>query len=336
MTTSSAGNLTDQFGRSMSYLRVSVTDRCNFKCIYCLPSDGISMMDRQDILSFEEIERVVRAVVPLGIQKVRLTGGEPLVRKGLCDLVSSLNQIEGIKELCLTTNGSMLSEYAPKLKAAGLASVNISLDTLNAQRFSELTLTPLLQNVLDGIDAAKDVGLRVKINVVPLKGTSLYEVLDLIYFAQKRGIEIRFIEFMPLCGGGWSPDKVLPIPQLRAWVQEHFVLEPLPRGSEVAESYKIEGSQGRVGFIASLSEPFCSDCNRLRLSSNGKIRPCLFSTTEYDLLKKLREGCGDEEIQNIFRWGSWNKPEGHQYRALKPKSVKEPKLKTALIRSIGG
>jgi len=328
--------LMDQFGRTKSYLRVSVTDRCNFKCIYCLPANGIDMMKRQDILSFEEIEQIVRAVVPLGIRKVRLTGGEPLVRKGICDLVAMLKKIQGIEELCLTTNGSMLKELAPKLKSAGLSSINISLDTLNARRFEEITLTPLFEKVLDGIEAALNEGFKVKVNVVPLKGTSLNEVLDLVRFAIKHELEVRFIEFMPLCGAGWSPEKVLPIPQLRSWVQEHFVLEPLERKNEVAESYCIQGTKGRVGFIASLSEPFCSSCTRLRLSSNGKIRPCLFSTTEFDLLKKLREGATTEEIQNIFKWSAWNKPEGHPYRALKPKSSSDPLPKTAMIRSIGG
>jgi len=336
MFKSKSRKLTDQFGRDKTYLRISVTDQCNFKCIYCMPSEGIQMLERQDILSFEEIEQVVRAVVPLGIKKVRLTGGEPLVRKGICDLVASLKQIEGLDELCLTTNGSLLSQLAPKLKAAGLSSINISLDTLNAKRFSELTLSPLFEQVLNGIQAALSEGFKIKVNVVPLKGTSIAEVLELVRFAVKHQLEIRFIEFMPLCGGGWSPEKVLPIPQLRAWVQEHFALEPLPRNHEVAESYRIKGTKGRVGFIASLSEPFCSSCTRLRLSSTGKIRPCLFSTMEFDLLKKLRDGGTTEEIQNLFLWGTWNKPEGHPYRGLKPKTNKGRRSKTALIRSIGG
>lgn len=324
----------------MEYLRVSVTDRCNFKCVYCMPNNGIEMMERSDILSFEEIETVVRAVVPLGIEKVRLTGGEPLLRQGLPKLIESLNQIEGLKEVNLTTNGSLLSNFVPKLKKAGLKSINISLDTLNAKRFEQLTLTPLLARVLEGIKLSLDAGLKVKINVVPLKGTSLPETLQLVEFAAENNIEVRFIEFMPLCGNNWGPDKVLPIPQLRAWVQEHFLLTPLTRGKEVAQSYSIEGSEGRVGFIASLSEPFCSDCNRLRLSSNGKVRPCLFSSLEFDLLEELRKGASEEEIKNIFKWAAWNKPEGHPYQSHKTKKENKETKKNFVdpvyIRSIGG
>ncbi len=329
--------LVDRYGRSKTYLRVSVTDRCNFKCVYCLPEGGIEKFERADILSFEEIERVVRAVVPTGIAKVRLTGGEPLLRKGVPELVAALKKIDGLTQVSLTTNGSLLSKFAKELKQAGLDSINISLDTLNPERFQAITQTPFYTQTKNGIEAALSEGFSVKINVVPLQGTTIQEVLDLVRFAIEQQLEIRFIEFMPLCGSGWSPEKVLPIPTVRAWVQEHFDLISLPRGREVAESYCVRGTQGRVGFIASLSEPFCSTCNRLRLSSNGKIRPCLFSTLEFDLLKKLREGASTEEIQNIFLWGAWNKPEGHPYRKMKLAKVREKNLEErALIRNIGG
>ena len=327
--------LADRYGRTKTYLRVSVTDRCNFKCVYCLPEGGIQKFERADLLSFEEIEQVVRAVVPIGIAKVRLTGGEPLLRKGVPELVAALKKIDGLEQVSLTTNGALLAQFAKELKRAGLDSINISLDTLNPERFAQITQTPFYTQTKKGIEAALAERFPVKINVVPLQGMMLQEVLDLVRFAIEHDLEIRFIEFMPLCGNGWSPEKVLPIPTVRAWVEEHFDLAPLPRGREVAESYALVGTQARVGFIASLSEPFCSTCNRLRLSSNGKIRPCLFSTLEFDLLKKLREGASTEEIQNIFLWGAWNKPEGHPYRGMKIAKVRK-KEETALIRNIGG
>lgn len=329
--------LMDRYGRTKTYLRVSVTDRCNFRCVYCLPEEGIGKFQRNEILSFEEIERVVGAVVPIGIEKVRLTGGEPLLRNGLPELIAALKKINLLKEVSLTTNGSLLAQFSADLKKAGLDSVNISLDTLNAERFEKITQAPFFKQTLQGIEAALSEGFPVKLNVVPLKGISVEEVLELIDFAIEHCLEIRFIEFMPLCGSNWSPEKVVPISLLRAWVEEHYELIALERGRDVAESYSITGTQAKVGFIASLSEPFCSTCNRLRLTSNGKIRPCLFSTLEFDLLKKIREGATTEEIQNIFLWGAWNKPEGHPFRKMKITSALE-KEKTggALIRNIGG
>lgn len=326
--------LMDSFGRRMEYLRVSVTDRCNFRCVYCVPSENFQLVRRQELLSFEEICRVVRAVAPLGIRKVRLTGGEPLLRRDIDELVATLRRIPGIEKIALTTNGSLLAGMASRLKKAGLDAVNVSLDTLNARRFEEITLTPLLEQVRAGIDRALEAGLKLKVNVVALRGTSLDEVLEAVRLAARLQIEVRFIEFMPLCGKRWTPEKMLPIPQLRAWVEEHFSLEPMPRGSDAAETYKLVGSGGRVGFIASLSEPFCADCSRLRLSASGKIRPCLFSTMEFDLLKKLREGASDVEIQELFRQATWSKPEGHPYRQAG--SRVSTAAKTALIRNIGG
>ncbi len=302
-----------------------------------MPEGGIEKFQRDDILSFEEIEKIVCSVIPIGIEKVRLTGGEPLLRQGLPELVASLKKIDQLQQVSLTTNGALLAKYSDQLKQAGLDSINISLDTLNPERFERITQTPFFLQTMEGIEAALAAGFPLKINVVPLKGTTLEDVLDLIQFAIQHQIEIRFIEFMPLCGSGWSPEKVLPIPMIRSWVEEHFDLQSIERGREVAESYKIAGTQAQVGFIASLSEPFCSTCNRLRLSSNGKIRPCLFSTLEFDLLKKLRDGASTEEIQNIFLWGAWNKPEGHPYRKMKiPSSEKTSSSEGALIRNIGG
>lgn len=329
-------SLIDSFERRMDTLRISVTDRCNFRCVYCDPAKNYRPVAREALLSFEEITRVVAAVVPLGIRRVRLTGGEPLLRQGLPDLVRRLKEVKGLEKIALTTNGSMLAAAALALKRAGLSSVNVSLDTLNARKFEAITLMPLLKRVLGGIETALACGLPVKLNVVALQGTPLEEVLDLVRFAIQIKSEVRFIEFMPLCGPSWSPERMLPIPNLKAWIEEHFELVALPRGNEPASSFQIAGTEGRVGFIASLSEPFCANCSRLRLSATGKIRPCLFSPLEFDLMKLLRGGAKTEEIRNLFRWATWNKPAGHPYRAERVKAGTAANEREDLMRSIGG
>jgi len=255
--------LVDSFGRTFNYLRVSLTDRCNFRCTYCMPPEGISLLPREDILRFEEIEKLVRIFVSLGIDRVRLTGGEPLLRKKIVSLVAALSHIEGLSEVNLTTNGTLLAPLAESFKEAGLSGINVSLDSLNRVRFKQITLRDELNEVLYGIDKAVKAGLKLKINVVALSDMTHSEFLSFCQRAFNNPIEIRFIEFMPLCGTGYKPDLVLPIGTLKKWAREAYDLIPLERGSQVAESFIIAGGKGRLGFIGSMSEPFCDSCNNL-------------------------------------------------------------------------
>lgn len=320
--------LSDRFGRVVNYLRVSVTDRCNLRCVYCMPPDGIRLFERDRILTFEEMVRFSRVAVGLGVRRIKVTGGEPLVRRGVVDFIASLRGIDGLEDLSITTNGVFLSGLAGELKRSGLDGVNVSLDSLDPERYRVITRGGDLGKVIEGIDKALGEGLRVKINTVILSGLSDSEVFRLIEFGRVRGIEVRFIEFMPLCGGGWRRDAFIPLLDIRRRIEERYRLFPL-KSEGVASRYGIEGG-GVIGFITPVSEPFCSGCSRLRLTARGTLRPCLFSSLEVDIFGLLRGGASDGEIGEAIRRVVYMKPRWNPVLS----GVEDPKK--VFIRNIGG
>ena len=322
----------DSFGRNIDYLRISLTDRCNLRCVYCMPEEGIEQRTHDEILSFEEIERMVRVAAKLGIRHVRFTGGEPLVRKGMTGLVRACTQIEGIEDVALTTNGILLPAFADELKDAGLSRVNISLDTLDADTYRTMTRCGNLEDALAGVDAALAVGFDpVKLNTVVIR--SMHQ--DLAAFAaltKDRPLHVRFIEYMPLgssCSAElarWDASEVIGLPEMidtlstaceAAGLGKPYPLETgddaIPLGWGPARSWKLPGAQGTIGFITSVSDHFCASCNRLRLTADGKLRLCLFSDQEIDLRETLRHG-SNEELEALFRQALAQKPESHQCR----------------------
>lgn len=301
--------------RKIDYIRISITDRCNLRCIYCMPEEGIDLMKHEDLMSFEEIEYLVRSVVPLGIKKIRLTGGEPLVRLGVTDLIRKLKYIEDVEDITLTTNGILLKEMAPSLKVAGLSRVNISLDTLDEAKFKEITRCGDLNKVLDGIKKSLEVGLApVKINVVAIKGFNDDEFIRLVEFAYKNPVQVRFIELMPI---GESDDyatlKHYPIDDIKKLIEEKYNLKKTYRikTNGPAENYEIVGGKGSLGFIGALTHKFCSSCNRIRVTADGKIRPCLYKDLEYDVLGLIRKGASIKEVKVFVEEVILNKPIGH-------------------------
>jgi cyclic pyranopterin phosphate synthase len=269
----------------------------------------------------------------MGVWRLRLTGGEPLLRKDILSLVARFSSVPGIRDLALTTNGERLPESAAELKRCGLQRINVSLDSLDPRRFRELTLRDSFHRVWEGIERALAAGLEVKVNAVLLKGISEAEIEGFADLAFRHPLEVRFIEFMPLCGTGWSAEKVLPIAWVRSRLEEKYRMRPLPRGSEVAESYELEGGKGRVGFIGSLTEPFCSTCSRIRVGATGKLKLCLFSNLEYDLRPALRRGVSIKSLQEEIRAAVLRKPKGHSFRA---QAMREETPENSMIRSIGG
>ena len=301
----------DSFGRSINYLRISVTDRCNMRCLYCMPPEGVPQMPHSEILSYEEIRTVVRAAAELGIDRIRLTGGEPLVRAELPKLIRMLSQIEGIKELSLTTNGTVLKKYALELKQAGLSRVNISLDTLKPDKFRYITRLGELKTVLEGIEAAKEAGFElVKINTVVMRGMNDDEILDFAKMTYKEGCHVRFIELMPFKGAA----EFVPSIELRQYISLLDKLEPCESitGNGPATYYRLAGAKGAIGFISPLTETsFCSRCNRMRLTPDGKLRPCLLGEDEVDLKTPLRTNASMEELKSLILKTVASKPEHH-------------------------
>lgn len=304
----------DSFGRSINYLRISVTDRCNLRCIYCMPPEGVPQMPHSEILSYEEVRTVVRAAAELGINKIRLTGGEPLVRAELPKLIKMLSQIEGIQELSLTTNGTLLKKYALELKQAGLSRVNVSLDTLKADKFQYITHLGKLKDVLEGIEAAKEAGFQpVKINTVVMRGINDDEILDFAKMTYEEGWHIRFIELMPFKGVA----EFVPSVELRQHISLLGKLEPCPdsigiTGNGPAMYYRLSGATGTIGFITPLTElSFCSRCNRMRLTPDGKLRPCLLGEDEIDLKMSLRNNASMEELKRLILKAVASKLEHH-------------------------
>ncbi len=317
----------DEYSRAINYLRVSVTDRCNLRCTYCMPLEGVPWQPHSSILSFEEIETIVRAAAQLGISKVRLTGGEPLVRLGMVELVRMLACVPGVEDLAMTTNGTLLAQYAADLRQAGLMRVNVSLDTLRAERFHSITRLGRLEDALAGIAAAYEAGLQpVKVNTVVVRGVNDDEVLDLALKTVAEGWNVRFIEWMPVgenapAGVDWS-SRVVTGEEMRQTIEAHFgplVPAQASVGNGPARYYRIAGAKGTLGFITPISEHFCVHCNRLRLTADGQLRPCLLSDQEIDLRTALRQGAGVEEIKELLLEAIQSKPrEHHLTECLQP------------------
>lgn len=320
----------DGHGRTIDYLRISLTDRCNLRCIYCMPAEGVKLMSHDEILRIEEIARIARVATRIGIRSVRLTGGEPLVRLGVTDLVRDLANMPGIENISMTTNGVLLPRMADGLKEAGLSRVNISLDTLDPEQFTKITRLGSIQTTLDGIDAALEAGFNpVKINSVVVRQLN-QDYLGFAKLSIDQPLHVRFIEYMPvgesegIDGHGWGPEDVVPSEELldiineRAQAEGLAPLEPIggddaPLGWGPARYFAFPGAKGTVGFISPLSRHFCGDCNRLRLTADGKLRPCLFSDREIDVRTALREG-GDEAVYECFLEALDMKPDEHHDR----------------------
>ena len=311
--------LIDSFGREINYLRVSITDRCNMRCIYCMPPEGILRRPHSEILSFEEIHRIVNVAVRLGISKVRITGGEPLVRKDIALLIKNLKRINGLNEIALTTNGVYLKEQALSLKEAGLDRINISLDSLLPEKFLEITRGGSLDMVLEGVEAALSAGLYpVKINVMLLRGFNDSEIISFAGLTRSRPVHVRFIEYMPTHLGGYSY-KELFFSSLEAMAILDSLGELMPiennRGVSVAKSFRIKGFHGTIGFISPVSENFCSSCNKLRLTSDGCLRSCLHSSKSMGLKAAIRNGASDNDLAVLIREAVDSKPRSHNLGA---------------------
>lgn len=308
--------LKDSFGRVINNLRISVTDRCNFRCTYCMPAKGMVWLDKNKILNFEEIYRISKIFSELGITKLRLTGGEPLLRKELNVLVKMLSSIETIEDISLTTNGYFLEEQARTLLDSGLKRINISLDSLSYDTFSTITRRNYYDKVQRGISKAAEIGFNpIKINVVLIRGFNDREILDFAELARKNNFVIRFIEFMPIGNDDkWNMDKVVTSDEIIKTIEHGFGLKLLAksqRGTQPADVYVFEDGIGEIGFISSISQPFCEHCNRVRLTSDGKLRTCLFSSGETDFRKLLRNGGSDQEIKELILEAVWKKESGH-------------------------
>ncbi len=309
--------LIDSFGRRHDNLRISVTDRCNIRCFYCMPEENVKFEAREHVLSFEEIERFARIAAGLGVRKLRMTGGEPLLRRDLPTLIRKLIAIPGIEDLALTTNGVLLAAQAQALYDAGLRRINIHMDTLDRERFKQITRRDELGRVLEGIEACRRIGYGpIKINAVAVKNLVEPDIVPLARFGRERGIEIRYIEFMPLDAQGlWLRDKVLSADEMIAMLaREIGPLEEIPDRDPRAPAteYRFADGVGRVGFIASVTRPFCLNCNRLRLTADGKVRYCLFAIEETDVRDLMRGGAPDEAIAEAIRTCVSGKWIGHQ------------------------
>jgi cyclic pyranopterin phosphate synthase len=307
--------LFDGHGRQIGDLRVSVTDRCNFRCQYCMPAEGLPWLERSAILSFEEVERLVRMFVSMGVGDVRLTGGEPLVRRDFPRLVSMLAPIPDLKDLSLTTNGYLLERDAAALVEAGIQRVNVSIDSLQRDRFFEMTRRDALPQVLRGLDAlsAHPEVHPIKVNAVAMRGFTEEEAVAFAEFARSTAFQVRFIEFMPLdADHAWTPDSVLTGEELRSLIHAVHPLEEVPREpSSTARVFRFVDGLGEIGFVNPVSEPFCADCNRVRLTAEGKLRTCLFSLHETDLREPMRSGASDAELEGLIREAVWRKELKH-------------------------
>ncbi len=326
--------LKDSFGRLHDNLRISVTDRCNIRCFYCMPETDVHFVPRSEILDFEEIERFAKIAAGLGVTKLRVTGGEPLLRRDLPHLIERLAAIPGIRDLALTTNGVLLADLARPLYEAGLRRVNVHLDTLDRQRFRTITRRDDLDRVLAGLDACKQFGYRVKLNAVAVKNLVEPDIVPLARYARENGFEARFIEFMPLDAQNlWDRSKVLLADDMVAMLSREIaplvpIPDPDPRAP--ATEYDFADGNGRVGFIASVSRPFCGNCNRIRLTADGKLRYCLFAIEEDDVKSLLRSGAADETVAALIRRNLVRKWEGHEINSHKFVAPPRP------MYSIGG
>jgi len=308
--------LSDSFQRPINYLRISVTDRCNLRCIYCMPIGGIELIPHEEILSYEEIYTIAQAAAELGISKLRITGGEPLVRLGIPHLIEMLASIKTIDDIAMTTNGVFLADYADELKAAGLKRVNVSLDTLRPERFRQITRGQSeLKQVLDGIEAARRAGLEpVKLNMVVMSGINDDELLDFAARTISEEWHVRFIELMPAAGNGDNSLHFLPASEMRRRLEPLGEMTPcLPTaGNGPAKYYRLPDARGTIGFITPVTEHFCFNCNRIRLTADGKLRPCLLSDHEIDIKTPMRKGVSKEELQRLFKRAVAEKPLKHR------------------------
>jgi GTP 3',8-cyclase len=324
--------LYDGHGRPIGDLRVSVTDRCNFRCQYCMPAEGLPWLSREGILRFEEIVRIVALLSEMGVHDVRLTGGEPLVRRDFPQLTAQLAALELVRDLSVTTNGFLLERDAEALVEAGVNRFNVSIDSLQRDRFYELTRRDALPQVLRGLErlGALPAAHPIKINAVAIRDFTEEEVLPFAEFARHSPYQVRFIEFMPLdADQAWSPEQVLTGAETRAAIDAVYPLEPEPREpSATARVYRFADGRGKIGFINPVSEPFCGDCNRIRLTADGRLRTCLFSLNETDLLGPLRAGAGDDELEQIIRDAVWRKELKHHVG--EPGFIQPPRTMSAI------
>ena len=308
--------LIDGMGRTIVNLRISVTDRCNFRCTYCMPADNVEFMDRSNLLSFEEIQRVAQIVSQMGINRLRLTGGEPLMRKNLPVLIKMLNEVDGIDDIAMTTNAYFLKDQAQGLKDAGLKRLNVSLDALDPEKFRDVNRRDCLQSVLDGLDTARKTGVQsIKNNAVAVRNFSESEIMSLIDMGRSDGFEIRFIEFMPLDSDKvWERDKVLFGHEIIDMIKENYELIPIDNSLEIgpASEYNFADGKGKIGIITAVSNPFCDHCNRIRMTADGKLRTCLFSTNETNLKELIRSGATDETIIETIKQAVLVKEPGHK------------------------
>lgn len=316
LTEPSRPELIDGMGRKIVNLRISVTDRCNFRCTYCMPADNVEFMDRSKLLTFEEITRIARVVSGMGISRLRLTGGEPTMRKNLEVLIRMLSEVDGINDIAMTTNAFFLKDQAAKLKEAGLRRLNISLDALDPEKFKHVNRRDCLQQVLEGIEEAAKVGFKsIKINAVAVKNFSETEIMRLIEMGRSDGFEIRFIEFMPLDSDqAWARDKVLFGHEILDIIRAKYELIPIDDSLEIgpASEYEFADGKGKLGIITAVSNPFCDHCNRIRMTADGKLRTCLFSTQETNLKEIIRSGKSDADIKATIEHAVLIKEPGHK------------------------
>jgi cyclic pyranopterin phosphate synthase len=308
----------DNYLRSIDYLRVSITDKCNFRCVYCMPEEGIQLKNHHEILRLEEFLRIIKAAAGLGVKKIRLTGGEPLVRKGVVDFISKIKEIPGIEDIALTTNGALLADMAEALKKAGLNRINISLDTLVEEKFTQITRLGSLTTVMKGIEKAMAVGFEpVKLNVVIIAGFNFNEVLDFVALTKDKPLHVRFIELMPIGETGeWDKKKYISAGEILGIVKQEYqvVYSTGIKGAGPAKYMSIPGHLGSIGFITAMSNHFCNQCNRMRLTSEGKLRPCLHGEQELDLKTLLRGNCSDQQLAEVIVKAIKDKPLQHRLK----------------------
>ncbi len=325
--------LIDNCNRHLNYLRISITDRCNLQCRYCVPHDLVPKLSQAEILTYEEILRVVRVATRLGISKVRVTGGEPLVRKGVYDFFEKLIATEGLKDVSLTTNGVLLQDNLLKIKSAGIARINVSLDTLNRKKYRQITGYDVFDRVWQGIEKAHALGFYpIKLNIVALHGVNDDELVEMARLSIRYPFHVRFIEFMPIGKSDFNSDSLLLVPEIKERIRTigNLIAVQGMRHDGPAQRYKFKDAKGEVGFIPALSQHFCNKCNRLRLTASGHLRPCLLADHQEDLKGLLRKGCSDQELANIFFRAIQHKPSDHSL------AVQNPTRVCSQMRAIGG
>lgn len=306
--------LTDKYNRNLNYLRISITDRCNLRCLYCMPRELIPWLPHREILSYEEILRIIRVGIDFGISKVRVTGGEPLIRKGVYHFLNQVTKLKGLQDISLTTNGVLLRDNIDKIRSAGIKRINISLDTLNKNKFVHITGHDFFDQIWEGIHMARKIGIYpIKINVVPLKGINEDELVEIARLSIKYPFHIRFIEYMPMGSNQINSERHLLAPEIKKRIQRLGKLTPVDRNLNdgPAERFKFESARGEIGFIRPISQHFCNTCNRLRLTASGQLRPCLMSNDQIDMKILIRQGCSDGELGEAFLQAVRQKPSEH-------------------------